>query len=281
MRRQRFTKNIAYYFRNIFSLERFRLWIVLIVIAAVAVTGVILLRGKEELTPKDTSLYGKKHIVVGVETGYSSFAEKTPEGDIVGFEPELAQMLISELYPESTVEFVSIESQQASYLLRKGEIDFAFAMLPQDVLKTDGIPTSDSYYKDELCAFVKADSPIKDVKSLDKKSVLYMITECRDKTLKKKLEELSVNIELIPCSSYTDGIESVEMGNVSALVACSHRMAAYSNNLNCLESPILELSYHAAVWTSNKNVLPLINDQLAKIKKNGEYVALLSKWGLS
>ena len=87
-------------------------------------------------------------------TDCASFGSVTADNEVSGFEKDAAEAVFGELYPDAKLAFEPIAQQEASYLLKNGEIDAALAMLPANVLKTEGLSLSNGIFKDSVYPFV-------------------------------------------------------------------------------------------------------------------------------
>lgn len=117
----------------------------------------------EEIEKKDDKQNPKKKIIVGY-TIYEPMNYKDKNGELVGFDTELAQEVFSNLGYE--VEFKEIEWSQKYIELDSGAIDCVWNGFTANAIDDDGIPRSDKvdfsyYYIDNTQAVVvRTDSDI-------------------------------------------------------------------------------------------------------------------------
>lgn len=248
------------------------LGIAVLVFVYFAVTG----SGKTDV--QDDVFSDRQRIVIGIGSEHPSFGAVGENGEVTGFEAELACLLMERILPGKEVKLVGIESQEASYLLRNGKIDIAFAMLAPGTIKSEGLTLSRSYYEDEIAVLTTESRAKSGMRSIGG-AKLYLV-DMRKQTLSNMLSELEIkNVRIISCSSYPDGILAVTESSAYAIAAPRHKADIYLHSLFMLEHDSKEtVSYCAAAWKDNKVLIELINGELKTSKDDIE--ALKDKWDL-
>ena len=271
---------IKEWFRVVFSRKYLRMWIVF-AIALVVLIAVLCFAGSRnsDVRPEDTAFYTLNSITVGIVDGARGLAEIDENGEAVGFEPEFMRELISRIYPDKDVDFISIDSQIASYMLKNGEIDLAIGGFVRGVTKTQGLSVSDSYYLDGVYAYVPENSTMTNATELNGMDVLATTTEFTRTSLLSALEEINITMNVSQCSSYPDGIESVNNGNAAALIGLKTKMQN-REGLKMLDGKLMNAGYSVLAWTDNSQVIELINKEIANMKEDGTLESLALSWGL-
>lgn len=247
---------------------------------AVIVFIIIIIMMINQPKAENTSIYREGIAIVGVATG-TEFAEIDESGNITGFEKEYAETLVKEIYGEDfRIEFVSITSQDASYKVKEGEVDFAIGMFSPTVTKTRGMLLTDAYYADANSVIVKSSSDIKSIKDLSGETIGIFNTEVYSSTVKSALQdEGASNCTYISCSSYIDAVDSLRRGNITALVCPSYKIAPYIGDTEKIIGNAGSANYCLMLWTTEKELLELMNNAIGDVKK--EKKVLLTKYGIN
>lgn len=227
---------------------------------------------------ESTGLYEKDEILVGIATG-TPFASAAEDGTPAGFEVEIAKHALSTVYPEKRIAFIPIDSQEASYLLRNNEIDIALGMFCDGVLKTQGLSLTTGYFTDGIYAYTTAESSTSAIAHLNKRSVRMMTSEIKTSTAKEAFESRELDVEILSCSSYTDGIDDVKKGNAAALITTSYKAAPYADLLKIDES-LGAVSYRMLLWRENKDAATLLSEAIRKMQTDGTLAALQTQYNL-
>ncbi|MBE5759486.1 MAG: transporter substrate-binding domain-containing protein [Clostridiales bacterium] len=254
--------------------------------AVLAVLGIIILAAAvlifvtsgDDAQMKKAKLMNENEIVIGIGLEHSSFGRKNEDGTLSGFEVDLAKLLMEDLVPGKEIEFVAIEDQEASYLLRNGEIDLAFSMLVPGTIKSQGLSLSSAYYQDEI-VLMTTESRARGALSAIGSTKVYAI-DMKKQTLSEMFSDLAIkNVRVISCSSYPDAVLAVTQSSAFAVAAPAHKAEVYLHGLFALaQESGKTVSYTIAAWTENSDFISLINESLHKNKD--EIEALKNRWGI-
>ncbi len=236
----------------------------------------ILLFQNKKGAAKTTALYTAREIIIGVSAP-SAFASADESGEIIGFERDVAGTVFSFVYPDQQITFVEIENQEASYLLKIGEIDAAIGMYTEGVLKTQGLTLTGSYFNDTLYAYVSPENATAILFSLNNKTLRAMTSEVKKSTVVSYLSDQGVDATVAVCTSYPDGIQDVLSGNAAALITSRYKMIGY-DELSLLNDPLGSVSYHILFWKTNTDAAALITDALTTLRSDGLLAQLMEKW---
>ena len=87
-----------------------------------------------------------------------------------------------------------------------------------------------------------------------------------------------MNTEVIGCSSYADGEESVKNGNAAALI--NSELKSKGISLNRIPQALYTVDYKIAAYTSNKDTIELFNKKLSEMKSDGSLKSIYDKYGI-
>ena len=254
---------------------------VLLCLAAVllVVGGVVFLRARRKPSAGTASFADLSEIVVGIAAP-SAFATVDDAGEVTGFERDVAAAVLSNLYPEKAVSFRAISSQEASYLLKTGQIHIALGMYVSGPLKTQGLSLSNAYFTDGVYAFCPAESTADSLWALTNQRVRVLSSDITKSAVASMFKKLEIAVDLHLCSSYPDGIASLSRGDCAALIAPRYKLESFAE-LRRIEEPVGFASYRFLLWSDNADVTALINTSLSRLRASGKLAELRNTWGLS
>ena len=271
------------YLQNAFLRVSRKQWIIAGVILFLAILIPVLVTILRVPKAQDSSFYASEKLVVGVVNSGNSFAKTAEDGSLCGFEPDFISEALSRIFPDKPVEFAEISSQEASYLLKSGEINVALGMFSSGVLKTQGLGVSDGYYTDPLCVYTSAANAPKGVNVLKGGKIYLMSTETKASELSRAL--LAMNLDLdannfVACSSYPDAAAAVISGRARGVVAPKQKAAEFGGELTQVGGEIGKTVYRVAIWDKSEALLSLLSRTIAKMQRDGSMAELLQKWQL-
>lgn len=254
---------------------------VLLCLAAVllVVGGVVFLRARRKPSAGTASFADLGEIVVGIAAP-SAFAAVGDAGEVTGFERDVAAAVLSDLYPDKAVSFRAISSQEASYLLKTGQIHIALGMYVSGPLKTQGLSLSNAYFTDGVYAFCPAESTADSLWALTNQRVRVLSSDITKSAVASMFKKLEIAVDLHLCSSYPDGIASLSRGDCAALIAPRYKLESFAE-LRRIEEPVGFASYRFLLWSDNADVTALINTSLSRLRASGRLAELRNTWGLS
>ena len=254
---------------------------VLLCLAAVllVVGGVVFLRARRKPSAGTASFADLSEIVVGIAAP-SAFAAVDDAGEVTGFERDVAAAVLSDLYPEKAVSFRAISSQEASDLLKTGQIHIALGKYVSGPLKTQGLSLSNAYFTDSVYAFCPAESTADSLWALTNQRVRVLSSDITKSAVASMFKKLEIAVDLHLCSSYPDGIASLSRGDCAALIAPRYKLESFAE-LRRIEEPVGFASYRFLLWSDNADVTALINTSLSRLRASGKLAELRDTWGLS
>ena len=200
-------------------------------------------------------------------------------GEVTGFERDVAAAVLSDLYPDKAVSFRAISSQEASYLLKTGQIHIALGMYVSGPLKTQGLSLSNAYFTDGVYAFCPAESTADSLWALTNQRVRVLSSDITKSAVASMFKKLEIAVDLHLCSSYPDGIAALSRGDCAALIAPRYKLESFAE-LRRIEEPVGFASYRFLLWSDNADVTALINTSLSRLRASGRLAELRNTWGL-
>lgn len=253
------------------------------IIVVVVIAFLVVINMLQSPKASHTSFYDKDIIYVGLSPD-SALADKT-DNEFSGFERDVAETLLKRIYGENKrVEFVEINSQNASYMLKNGDIDLALCMFASGVTKTRGTLLTDPYYYDNNLVVVRNDGTVSEISDLAGKNIDVMSTEIYLTDIRGKLKGLGVSdADTVAkgCTSYPDAIDALKAGRTDAVIAGELKLKNYvTADLKSI-GKVGTTGYCVMAWTTESEFVLVANEQLAQMNRDGTLNELKSKWGLS
>lgn len=268
------------FFSRIFNRFLLRYWIIAGVVILAVVAGAVIVNATRHVTSNETALYQKSSVTIGIGTTNPSFGAVASDGTITGFDRDVAAAIMERLYPDVKVQYVSIEQQETSYLLKNGTIDMALAMLPTGVLKTEGISLSNGYFMDSVYPFVTKDSAIASTNQLQGKRLFIMDCDCDASEVTTALKALGFTNDTVNCTAYPDAVTALKNASADAIISPKYKIEKYSGDLKQLQPKLIDLNYRVALWRTNSDALQPINDCIRQMKNDGTLEGLKNKWNI-
>lgn len=280
MFKHRYDRIIKITLRRLFNKHMIPVWICIVGVVAVFVLVTSLGRGTAKVSVEDAEIYNNKKIVVGVVTGIEGMAQMGDDGVITGLDIDVADLVLSEIFPDKKVEYVPVESQQASYLLKTEQIDLAIGAFTSGVTKTLKLQTSLPYYEEPVYVYAAPSSGITTVSGIIGKRVYATTTEFTKNSLNKALKEKGIETDILTAASYPDLIYNMENGRADAVIAMRGLASDIDELYNRIDEPVMKTGCRIIAWTDRKNTVALINAELQKLSDEGVLKELREKWNL-
>ena len=275
---EEFIYNIKYMLKNLRKVLTLKRILIIFGVLVIVAGGAVLLKRMNRAKPEDSPLYSKSELNIGIVTG-TAFAV-SEEGSITGFERELIEKIVSDLFPGPEVRIIEVLSQEASYKLRTEEIDIAIGMFTSGPVKTQGLSLSTPYFTDTIYAYVPKHGKYEDLFSLTNKRVRVLSSDITKSSVNSMFKKLGVTVDLHLCSSFDEGIESLIREDCVAIVAPKN-MVPDDIGLKNIDEPVGQVSYRIMIWKDKSATLEVLNREIEALKSSGFIDELCEKYRIS
>jgi polar amino acid transport system substrate-binding protein len=232
-------------------------------------------------TENNTASKEKPKLVVGSETTYAPF-EYTENGKYVGFDMDLIRAIgAAEGYD---VEISSLGFDALIPALQADKVDCTISAMTIRPDRQKAIDFSNPYFKAGLIVAVKSDNTT--IKSLDDLNGKILAGEVgttglnAENTIKEKDPKTQVKV----FDSVGEAFMELEKGGADAVIndfpVTDYYVKTTGKDKVKLVGDVFaaEDQYGIGVKKGNTKILKVINDGLAKLKANGEYDKIYTKW---
>jgi polar amino acid transport system substrate-binding protein len=214
-------------------------------------------------------------IRVGTDATFQPF-EYSENGKRTGFDIELIEAIAKQL--NKTVEWIDIDFKGLVPGLIANRFDVAASAIYITEERRKVVDFTDSYYPGGLVIMVKkGDDRIKGPDDLNGKKVSVQVGTKSVNFLKDKFP----SVERIEVEKNQEMFQLVEIGRADAAVTGKPAAKVYARvrgTLEVLDQPLTVEEYGFALRKSDADLVKQFNDALKKLKADGSYDKLVSKY---
>lgn len=226
-----------------------------------------------------------KLIVVGTRFKIEPFGFENKEGELVGFDIDIANYIANKL--GIIIKFEHVTTKEMFQVLDSDNVDVVISAITHTLERDKTMDFSITYFRDYERIMVPLDSTIKTLSDLKGKTVALK----RGISVQRGLKELFNNeIKFYEIDNRPDDFEAVRMGLADAVATdsvflLSLRKQAFDNgkikSLSEFElraEPIKEIPYGIVIKQGESDLRDEINFILIEMQKSGYYKKIFKKW---
>src|SRR5476649_2685995 len=213
------------------------------------------------------------------EASYAPFEFVDANNKIQGFDIDLANALCKQMQAQCTFTNQAFDSLIPSLKFRRFDAVISGMDITEDRQKQ--VAFTDAYY-DNSAIFIAQKGKFTDIASLKGKRVWMQNGSTHQKFLMEKHPEITA----VPYDSYQNAVLDLKNGRLDAVfgdTAVVNEWLKQNPNLAAVCDKITDKTYFGtglgiAVRQNNTELLTKMNAALAKVKQDGTYQTLYSKW---
>ena len=220
-------------------------------------------------------------IIVGTNAEYSPFEYLDDNGNITGFDYDLLEAIAQEENVKLVWKDMPFDSLMGS--MEAGDVQVIAAGIGPTEDRKKSVDFSDVYYTGTQCIVSRKDNPIKDFEEMSGKTVAVLegaqsdmiasgettdYGEVKDARVKRFKNASSAVMEL-----KNGGADAVLIDNIMAEIYCKQ-----NSDLQYESVPSTAEDTVFCIEKGNAEIVQIINDGLAKVKKSGVYDDLYQKY---
>lgn len=219
---------------------------------------------------------------VCLEPGYMPFIMKDKQGKIIGYDPDLADLLAKEL-GAAKLELIDTPWADIIPALLANKCDLIMSGMSITEERRQKVDFSNAYIvigqsallRKALAGQVKSHTDLNDAK--------YKVTSKQGTTGETTVKTYLPNAQYLPSVTAEDGVAQVLAGKVDAFIYDSPfnavAMGQHGNDkMAFLETPFTFEPIGCAVRKGDPELLASVNSFINKIQKNGTRYTLYKKW---
>lgn len=216
-------------------------------------------------------------LVMGTNAEFPPFEITDDEGNVVGFDADLAAEIAKDLGVELEIKNMPFDSIVTAVV--QGGIDVGIAGMTVKPERLASVDFSNTYYEAQQVVIVKEGSPIVDEDTL--KGVTIGVQE--GTTGQWTAEEYTDMDKISAYKKALDAVMDLQGGKVDCVIVDDHTAAALLSAINDPSLIILDIEfeveeYAIAIAKNQPELLASINATLERITTDGTFDAMVEKW---
>jgi polar amino acid transport system substrate-binding protein len=256
--------------------------VVIVLIMAVAVMfGCSQKIVKPTPTPVLDGIVQRGELVVGTAASMPPLNMTTKNGEIIGFEIDLAKMMASAMGVKLRVE--PMEFSKLLPALEKGKVDMVLSGMTITPARNLKVAFVGPYFISGKAFLTKIETIAKAKEATEVNSPNVKLTALRGSTSQYFVEQVLPKVQLVPAKDYDEAVKLVLQGRVNAMIAdypiCLVSVYRYPNE--GLLSVITPLTYEPlgiAVPSYDPHLVNWIENFLASLEETGGMDELKERW---
>ena len=246
-------------------------------LAAVAVLG---LSACSVVLGEEESLLDATSLTIGVKADQPGLGLEDGDGDIEGFDVDVALYIAERLGAPKEVEFVGVTSAEREEKLISGEVDMVVATYSITPVRKTQVTFGGPYYVAKQDVLVRAeDTDIQGVRDLEGLSV------CQGQGSNSAVritEGLGIDVQQMDAPSYSACIDSLREGNVDAVSTDNLILAGFlaedPSAFRLVNHPFTDEKYGVGLPHGDVRACEAVNKAISEMYQDGTARELLDTW---
>jgi polar amino acid transport system substrate-binding protein len=219
----------------------------------------------------------KGHLVVGVDQNTLGFGYRGPNGNLVGFDIDLAREVARAIFGNTkAIVFKSATSAQRVPAVVNGDVDIAASLLSINCDRWQQVDFTTQYYGGYQSVLVRKHSPIRSVADLNSRTVCATAGSTSIKNIRK----VAPHARIYPVALRPDCLVALQEGAVDAITADNTILAGFQvqdPQSTLLPGPLEAERYGMAINIAHPDFVRFVNAVLEQLRTNGTWDQLLQK----
>ncbi len=246
-------------------------------LAAVAVLG---LSACSVVLGEEESLLDATSLTIGVKADQPGLGLEDGDGDIEGFDVDVALYIAERLGAPKEVEFVGVTSAEREEKLISGEVNMVVATYSITPVRKTQVTFGGPYYVAKQDVLVRAeDTDIQGVRDLEGLSV------CQGQGSNSAVritEGLGIDVQQMDAPSYSACIDSLREGNVDAVSTDNLILAGFlaedPSAFRLVNHPFTDEKYGVGLPHGDVRACEAVNKAISEMYQDGTARELLDTW---
>ena len=247
-----------------------------IVTVALALAGLFASAASAQSTLETVKKRGK--LIAGVKTDFPPFGTVDAAGKNVGFDVDVAHRFAKTLFDdEQQVELVAVTSGNRIPFLQSGKIDIIIATVTITDERRQVVEFSEPYFMSGSLLLVPKTSSARSLDDMAGKTVAVVQGAIQD----RDVEQLQPKATRVKFGKVSEAVLAVKGGRADAYVhddIVILSLVKENPDLKAVGTPFMPRPYGIAVRKGDLDFVKWVNDQLARMKKDGTSERLWKKY---
>jgi ABC-type amino acid transport substrate-binding protein len=234
--------------------------------------------GCQETDPSLQRIQQAGRLRVGLDPSWPPFEYVDEEGEIVGFDVDLARALGQHLGVEVQLVVSGWEGLYAA--LAAGQFDAILSALPYDSWRTQEVAYSLSYFNAGPVIVASPSGKVSAEKDLDGRAVHVEFGSEGD-VQARRLQRKMPALETVPHDTPQEALQAAAADPASAAIVDTVSARLYireNHGLQIVGDPLYDESYVIAVPLEGRSLQRAIDGTLIEMRESGELERLLDRW---
>lgn len=234
----------------------------------------------EENEESKNTILGKGKFVMGLDDSFPPMGFRDENGEIVGFDIDLAKEAAKRMGLE--LETKAIDWNSNILVLNKGDIDVIWNGFTADEDRRKKVNFTDAYLENKQILVVAKDSEIETKSQLEGKILGLQLGSTSQKALEKDKETLDSIGEVRDYSDNVKALLDLKIGRVDAVlvdeVVGRYYVSKQADDYKVLKEHFGEEEYAVGVRKGEDEFLAKLNQALKEIREDGTEAEISKKW---
>lgn len=218
----------------------------------------------------------KKVLKMATSADFAPFESYNPDGEMVGFDIELAEMIAKELGYELQIEDMKFDGLVGA--LQAGRVDMVMSGMSADEKRKKNVDFSIEYNESSEMLLSTKDAPVKDLESLSGKTIGVQLGSIQEEGAERLGEQYDFEVKKIddgPIIIQELISNRIDVAYMDKDVALGYLEA---QDLYGFDDPTSSSPGMAVAFPKGSDLVEEVNQVLEKLEENGELQALKDKW---
>ncbi len=253
----------------------------------VLILSLILLFGCTKQVVKPTpistldNILQKGELVVGTAPGMPAFSMKARNGEVIGFEADLAKLIADNMGVK--LRFKEMEFDRLLSSLQAGEVDMILSYMTMTPKRNLKVVFVGPYYVSGKAFLTKIETIARAEEATEVNSAKIRLTALKGSTSQAFVEQVLPKAQFVPAKDYDEAVELVLKGKVHAMVAdypiCVVSVFRYPNQgLLSVVTPLTYEPYGIALPSYDPHLVNWVENFLGILEETGEFDVLTKRW---
>lgn len=218
----------------------------------------------------------KKVLTMGTSADFAPFESRNPQGDIEGFDIDLAQYIADELGYELKIEDMKFDGLIGA--LQTNRVDMVLAGMSATEKRDENVDFSTAYNHSGEMFITLKDSEITSLDNIEGKTIGVQLGTIQEEGA-KKLQE-TINFEIKPIDNAATLIQELLTNRIDVAYLDKSVATGYiaEQGLAGFEDPTTSSPGMAVAFPEGSDLVEDVNNVLKQMEENGKLEELKEKW---
>lgn len=230
----------------------------------------------EKVDNNDANKSDDKVLKMGTSADFPPFESRNPEGEFIGFDIELAEMIAEELGYKLEIEDMKFGGLVGA--LQANRLDMVLSGMSADEKRRENVDFSVEYNQSSEMFISKPDKKIEDVEGLKGKTVGVQLGSIQDEGAEKLKDEYDFEIKKVDDAAIL--IQELMSNRIDVVYMDKEVAVGYveAQKLFGFDDPTGSSPGMAIAFPKGSDLVDPVNEVLKKLEENGKLQELKDKW---